>query len=309
MALQLTINDIAAARIGLYGYFSLGLEEQEASYQQYIGGTINSKQAYEEVRYHAGLGLFKPRVEGDQIAVDDMPRRFTYRIYPIIHSLAIKHSSQVRMKDFYGIIKKQAPLMSKSAMATRNIMATNAFVNFAFPGGSSVGPDTLTIYNSSHTTVGATVQSNYGTDSISYTAIASAITNVRKQLLDRDDLPRPMKGGWNLWCGFNNEEPANRILNSMQVAGTNANDTSKWARDNIKNIVVDPYIGYLTTSTANAWGLLPAAKDENPFREMIIEGYRSEMQYDIFTDSWITAMHFENVFAPFGWQGTYANKP
>lgn len=309
MIIQHTQQDLAAYRVGLYGYFNLGLEEQMDTTGIYVGKTIKSKQAYEDFRFHAGVGLFPVRNEGENIFMDDIPKRFSFRVTPVIRSLGLAHTGQAEYKDMYGFIRGQGPMLAKAAQATKNLMACDTFFNKAFPGGTSVGPDGLTIFNTSHTTTGAAVQSNYGTSMLSVYSLEDALQSVNDQRSDRDSLPTDINGGFKLVVGTRLEALAYRVVNSTQIAGSNANDTNAWVNGRIKSIERDKFVNYGMSTLQNAWALVPAMKSENPFIELFIKDYSFEVDHIKRNDSVAFYSQFENVYAPIGWRGTFGSKP
>lgn len=301
--------NIDLARIGLNSLINLGLEKMDPQYMNYVGGTIKSKQAFERYGFHAGLGLFQQRDEGDLVSIDSVPQRFRFNIYPVIHSTGIKYSKQAEQKDIYGFIKGQAPMISQSANATLNLLAANTYMNLAFPGGSSVGPDGLTIFNSAHTTVGGSTQSNVGTAPMSYFALEDALTAIRTQTLDRDDMPRQVRGGFDLVCTPYNVAAAIRAVESSQISGTNANDTSKFVSTRINKVWDDQWVGYQMTSMRLAWALIPSAANENGNRFLQVDGLRTHVEYTGQNDTTAMFAHMENAFVNLGWQGMYGSKP
>ena len=303
----LTLNDLA--RVGFYALINKGLESTDPMYQRYIAGTIKSRQAFELFAYHGGLGLFQQRDEGDRVKIDSVPQRYRQRVTPIIHSLGLRYTKQAEYKDIMDFIKSQGPMVAQAANATMNVQATNFFMNYAFPGGSSFSPDGVTIFNSAHPTVGATTVSNLGTSVISYFALEEALTSIANQILDREDLPRIVNGGFKLFTTPTNNAAAVRAVNSIQVAGTNANDTSEYVGKKIKQIIEDPYIGWQMPSMRLAWALIPAAQNENPHRFMQIEGLRTHVEYKGEDDTTSMYAHYENTFFTMGYQGTFGSKP
>lgn len=300
--------NIDYARIGLNQLINLGLEQQDPQHMNYVGGTIKSRQAFERYGFHAGLGLMQQRDEGDLVKLDSVPNRFRFNIYPVIHSTGIKYTKQAEQKDIYSFIKSQAPMISQSANATLNLMAANAFMNLAFPGGSSVGPDGLTLFNSAHTTVSGT-QSNVGTAPMSYFALEDALTAIRTQTLDRDDIPRVVRGGFQLVCTPYNIAAATRAIESSQIAGTNANDTSKFVSTRINKVWDDQWIGWQMPSMRLAWALIPSAANENGNRFLLVDGLRTHVEYQGQTDTTSMFAHMENAMVNLGWQGMYGSKP
>jgi len=307
--IQTVQANVDLARVGLHMLINLGLKNIQPQYMEYVGETVQTKQAFERFAAHAGVGLFQQRNEGDLVKIDTPAQRWRFNVYPVIHSLGLKWTKQSEFKDMYGFIKGQAPMIAQAAVATQNLSATNTFMNLAFPGGSSLGPDGLTLFNTAHTTLGTSVQSNAGTAPISYFALEDALTNIRAQTLDRDDIPRQLLGGHKLICTPYNEAAAIRAVESSQIAGTNANDTSKYVSQRIKSVWADQYIGYQMSSMRLAWALIPANSAENGNRMLQVEGLRTHVEYKGENDIYMMFAHYENAFFNLGWQGTWGSKP
>lgn len=307
--IQHTQQDLLAYRVGLYGYFNLGLEEQVDTTGIYVGKQIKSKQAFEQFRYHAGPGLFPVRNEGERVFIDDVPKRYTFTVTPIIHSLGLAHTNEAEYKDLYNFIRQQGGWLAKSAVATKNLMAADTFMNKAFPGGTTLGGDGVTLFSSSHTTTSATVQSNYGTSAMSTFALEDAIQQINDQRSDRDLLPTHVEGGFKLVTGPRIEALTHRVVKSTQIAGSNANDTNDWLSGRIKQIRVDKFINYGMTTMQNAWALIPAMDKENPLIELFIKDYSFVADELKRTNSIAFYAHFENLFAAPYWRGCFGSKP
>lgn len=309
MVFQHTQQDQLAYHAGLYGYYSLGMMEQEDTTGIYMPKTITSKQAYEDFRYHAGPGYMPIREEGEEIEVDDIPKRFTFRVTPVIHSMGLGHTTQAAYKDVYGFIRSQATMLAESTQITKNLMAADTFMNKAFPAGTSTGPDGKTLFASDHTTASTDTQSNYGTSTLSTFSLEAAIQAIRDQRTDRDAAPANITGKLKLVTGPLLAAQAYRVVKSIQIAGSNANDTNSWVTGNIGEIEQDPHINYGMTTMAQAWALFTMNPKWMKNIELFIQPYRTVIDDVKKIDSTIMYAHFENLYAHLGWKGTYGNKP
>lgn len=309
MNIQHTQQDLLAYHAGLYAYLNYGIEQATDTTMQYGLSVIKSKQAYEDFRMHGGVGMFPVRQEGAQIFMDNVPKRFSFRVFPVIHSMGLGYTKQAEFKDVYGFIKSQGPMMGKAAVLTKNYMAALAFMNNAFPGGSSTGPDGLTLFNANHTTVGATVQNNYDTSLLSPFALENALQKIDAQTTDRDDLPNDIQGKFTLMTGTLNNAQAFRIVKSDKLAGSNVNDTNEYLQGRIGSIKLDKFINYGMTTMANAWALFPENKNENKLIELFIQDYRVVVDELKSVDSLAMYGHFENLYTFLDWKGTWGSKP
>jgi hypothetical protein len=309
MVIQHTQQDLTLYHIGLYGLYNLGLEEQEDTTGIYNPKVIRSKQAYEDFKFTGGVGYVPIREEGEEIEMDDIPKRFTFRVTPVIHSMGLGRTTQAAYKDVYGFIAKQANDLAEATQITKNLMACDTYMNKAFPGGTSLGPDGKTLFASDHTTVGTDTQSNYGTSTLGPTALETAIQAIRDQRTDRDLMPANITGKFKLVTGPLLNAQAYRVVKSIQIAGSNANDTNAWITGNIGSIEVDPHVNYGMTTMAQAWALFTMNPKWMKNIELFIQPYRTVMDDLKKIDSTATYVHFENLYSHLGWKGTYGNKP
>ena len=307
--MYVTPMQIELHREGLLMVINNGVKNAPSTYSDYTGGkVINSKQAYEEAVRHAGLGTFVQRDEAGLIEYDSPVMQGKVRWYPVLRSLGIKYSHQSKHRDLYGFVESQGKMLANSAVITMNLMGANYFFALAFPGGSSLTPDGVTIFNSAHPQTGTLTQSNFGTNPVSYLALEDGIQKIRGQVGDRG-LPRYIQGGWNLMCTYANEGACQRAVYSSQISGSNANDTSKFVNTNIKKVTADPFVGVNDSTLLSCWTLIPSDKEENPFAYLSAEGVRTTSWYDGETDTLKFAAHMEGVMLSTGYLGTFGSHP
>lgn len=291
-------------REGLLKLINDGIKEIPATYSKIAPTTVTSKQAFEEIQTHGGLGLFQNFNEAEGVAYDAIVPRFSKRYTPILRSLGVKYTKQSQQKDLYGFIKSIAPMMADSAVATLNLLACNV-LNFGFSSTLMAAPDGQALFSSSHPIAQgtSTTDSNYVTDTLSGLALENAIQQVRQVKGDRG-IPKYFRGGFNLVVGPLNEGIAIRSVRSFGLQGTSDNDTNSFVNSSIKEIVVDQFIGYNMSGASYRWFLIPSDAKDNPIFQLQVQGIETDMDKDIDGQSIKMVATFETLFDVLGWRGT-----
>ena len=293
-------------REGLLKLINDGVENVPATWNKICPNTIKSRQAYEEIQTWAGLGFFQNMDEAFGITYDNVVPRYTKRYYPIIRTLGVKHSKQSAQKDLYSFVKAQAPLLSQSAVATMNFLACNV-LNLGFSSTTMASPDGVALFSASHTLVGSQTDSNLITQSLSGTSLENALQIAMAHKGDRG-IPKYYQGGFKLAVGPGLAGLATRSVKSVQLAGTNDNDTNEFVSGMIKEIIVDQMLGFDNTSLANYWYLIPAAPQDNPLFYMEVSPMAVETDYEIDYQVTKFAASFECLFDNLGWRGLVASQ-
>lgn len=291
-------------REGLWKLINDGIEGQSATWQQIVPNVVKTKQAYEEIQTHAGLGFFQNFSETQGVTYDTPVPRFTKRYTPIIRTLGVKHTKQTAQKDLYGFVKKLGPMVADSAVATLNLLAANV-LNNGFSSTLMPSPDGAALFSASHTIIqNGTVDSNLGSTALSGLALETAIQAVMNQKTDRG-IPRYFNGGFNLIVGPSLAGIATRAVESVGLQGTTDNDTNSFVRGSIRKIVVDPLIGFGGNGTQYSWFLVPADAKSNPLFKMDVVGLETATDYDIdhMVNKYVAS--FETLFDNLGWRGLY----
>jgi len=293
-------------REGLLKLINDGIMNVPATFKSIVPNTINSRQAYEQIQTHAGLGLFQNFNEAEGVSYDSIVPRFTKTYTPILRSLGLKHTKQSAQKDLYSFIKTFAPMISESAVATRNLLACNV-LNLGFSSTTMASPDGVALFSASHPIIQyGTTSSNYGTDSLSGLALESAIQTVRDTKTDRG-LPKYYRGGFNLVVGPLNEGIAHRAVKSVGLQGTANNDTNTYVSSNIKEIIPDQMVGFNMSSAAYKWFLVPVSAQDNPLVEISVAAMSTDTDYDIDFQTTKFVASFETLYDCLGWRGLYGS--
>lgn len=292
-------------REGLWKLINDGIENINATWSQIVPNTIKSKQAYEEIQTHAGLGFFQAFTESNGVTYDTPVPRFTKRYIPVIRTLGVKHTKQAEQKDLYGFIKKLGPMMADSAVATLNLLAANV-LNLGF--STMTSPDGQPLFSASHPLIqNGSVDSNLGSAALSGLALEAAIQNIMNQKTDRG-IPRYFMGGFKLVVNPALAGVATRAVESVGLQGTADNDTNAFVRGSIRSRVVDPLIGFGGNGTQYSWFLIPAEAKDSPLFRMDVQPLTTDTDYDIDHMVYKYVASFETLFDNFGWRGLYGSQ-
>jgi hypothetical protein len=294
-------------REGLLKLINDGIENVPATWKDIAPNTIKSKQAYEELLTHSGLGFFQNMDEAEGVTYDQVQTAYTKRYTPIIRTLGVKHTRQSRQKDLYGFVKAQAPMLSEAAVATLNLLSCNV-LNLGF-GGGTTSPDGQALFSTAHPLPGVgTTDSNLLTQALSGLALENALQVAMSHKGDRG-IPKYYRGGFHLVVGPSLAGIANRAVNSVQLQGTSDNDTNSFVRGMIKKApIVDQLVGFELPSMANNWYLLPAAPKDNPIFYMEVQPMMVDTDFDV--DFLVTkyVASFECLFDVMNWRGTVGSQ-
>ena len=294
-------------REGLLKLINDGIEQVPQTYRKIVPNTITSKQAYEQIQTWSGFGFFQPMTEAQGVTYDSVIPGYTKTYTPVIRTLGVKHTRQSLQKDLYGFVKSMAPLLAKSAVATKNLLAAN-ILNLGFSAATMASPDGAALFSASHPIKqNGTTQSNLGADALSGLALEAAIQSVYAQKGDRG-IPKYFTGGLKLVVGPALYGLATRAVESSGLQGTSDNDTNKFVSGAIREIVMEQFIGFGSTTMDYYWFLLPADSSENPLIEIEVQGLKTDTDYDMDFQATKFAASFECVFDNLGWRGLYASQ-
>lgn len=303
----LTDQEIAYFREGLMKLTNEGIQDAEATYKDITPNEFGSKQAYEIMRTHGGLGLLATRREGQRVVFDSPVGGTEQRIYPILMALGVKYSKQSKYKDMYGFIKGMAPLLAESAIETLNKQVADVF-NLGFSGGGFLSPDGQPLFSASHPIKTGGTQSNLGSVSIGSVTLGDAIAAVNAQVGPRN-IPKHQRHGLKLVHGTLLEPDVVRAVESDRLAGTSDNDTNAYVKRKIKQVVCEDYIGFGQSGMEDMWALIPADAKKNPIFVMKVQGFEMDSDKDITRGEIIYVGEKEDAVGVTTHLGTWASNP
>ena len=304
MATYVTQEMLLIHREGLMKLINDGVEGAPSTWKLITPRVISSRQAYEQVQTHAGLGFFEPMDEVGGVTYDAAIPRYSKTYTPIVRTLGVKFSKQSRQKDLYGFIKAMGPMLAEAAVVTMNLMAAN-LINLGFGGGTTC-PDGQAQFSAAHPLTTLSTYSNLGTSPLSGQALEDALQSVLAQVGDRG-IPKYYPAGFKLVVGPLQSAIATRAVRSQGLQGTTDNDTNEFVSGLIKNVVVEQMIGFNQPSLIDAWALLPADEKNNPFFYIQVQGIETDVDKSIDFQEIKYVSDFEGTFDTWGWRGTFGS--
>ncbi len=288
-------------REGLLKLINDGIDKIPATWKELVPNVIKSKQSFEEIQTHAGLGFFQTMDEAEGVSYDAVVPRYTKRYTPVIRTLGIKHSRQSAQKDLYGFVKSQAPMLAESAVATMNLLAANIY-NLGF-GGGTTSPDGVALFSTAHPLAnGLPNESNLITQALSGLSLENALQIAMSHKGERG-IPKYYRGGFKLAVGPGLAGIATRAVESVGLQGTSDNDTNAFVKGMVKGVIVDQLIGFGQPVLSQNWFLLPADAKDNQAFCLEAQGVSTDTDYDMDYQVTKFAASFEVVFDVLGWRG------
>lgn len=144
-----------------------------------------STRSIEQTTEVTGFGQFVVVPESEPTRYDDPLPGFNKTYIPAQYSLGFKVSRIAQDDDKFGVIRKLATELGRSAKETIEVTAASVF-NTGFT--SSVGPDGQALFSTAHPLVGGGTQTNklsYATDP-DVTSIQLALTDMRQTVDHRN---------------------------------------------------------------------------------------------------------------------------
>jgi phage major head subunit gpT-like protein len=138
-----------------------------------------SSRSIEQTTEVTGFGLFQTVPENDNTRYDDPLPGFNKTYNHAQYSLGFKVSKIAQDDDKFGVIKKLATELGRSAKETIEVTAASVW-NLGFT--AAVGPDGQSLFSTAHPLVGGGVQTNrlaYASDP-DVTSLQLALTDMRK---------------------------------------------------------------------------------------------------------------------------------
>lgn len=309
----LSATDERRCRVGLRMLLNQGVDEdQESTHQRLSTRMITSQQAYEEVLTHSGLSMFGRKNENQKARMDEARSRHTKRYRGIVFELGVEYSEQAKYKDVYGFVRSHGKMMSAAAKVTRNFSAASCLV-LGFSGGGKTSIDGQPVFSATHDNANGTLQSNVGSVDLSATELQTALGLLASQLGDRG-LPMSNKARKHkLIVSPVKVGDATGIVYSNLLAGTADNNTNKYIRERITEVIDEDYIGWddgtLDSALQDQWFLMPAEADKNPLFCMRVKDFETRMQQDVRTGNYIMVARFEELWDWLDWRNTWASNP
>lgn len=185
-----------------------------------------SSRAIEQTTEVTGFGQFAVVPEGDNTRYDEPLPGFNKTYVHAQYSMGFKCSKVAMDDDKFGVVKKLATELGRSAKETKEVTCANVF-NTGFT--STTGPDGKSLFATDHPLVGGGVQTNrlsYATDP-DVTSIQLALTDMRQAVDHRGKKLRipPKKAifpaalefvGAELLGGNDRADTANRTINAFR---------------------------------------------------------------------------------------------
>ena len=186
----------------------------------------SSSRSIEQTTEVTGFGQFAVVPENDRTVYDDPLPAFNKTYLHTQYSLGFRVSRIAQDDDKFGVVRKLASELGKSAKETKEVTCANVF-NTGFT--SATGPDGVSLFNTAHPLVGGGVQTNrlsYASDP-DVTSMQLALTDMRQTLDHRGKKLRipPKKAifptalefvGAELLGGTDRPDTANRAINAFK---------------------------------------------------------------------------------------------
>lgn len=141
-----------------------------------------SDMAYEEVVGWAGLGLFPAKSEGDAITYDTESQGYVTRYVHTTYGLGFVVTEEAFEDDLYNVVaQRRSRRLAYSAASTLNTLGAAAYNNAT----GWTGGDGVSLLNDSHPNVSGGTWDNLSSNTMSESALESAVIAIRKWTDDR----------------------------------------------------------------------------------------------------------------------------
>lgn len=190
----------------------------------------SSSRSIEQTTEVTGFGQFAVVAEGSTTRYDEPLPGFNKTYVHAQYGLGFKVSKVAMDDDKFGVVRKLATELGRSAKETREVGAASVFnLGFAADTGYVTGPDGQPLFSTAHPLVGGGTQTNklvYPTDP-DVTSIQLALTDMRQTLDHRGKrlriptkkaiFPAPMEFiAAELLGGTDRPDTANRTINAFR---------------------------------------------------------------------------------------------
>jgi hypothetical protein len=310
--MAITQATLGAGRVGLKALFAMEAAKVEMQYIDVVQRVDHTTQTAEVYKQYIGLGPSDATPEGNEVIFDDLAPLYVLAVKPILYSKGIKMSVQTSYTDQYKKFKNLTPELAKTFIQRRNLNVAD-LDNSGFTD-TTKGMNSEPLYSASHNlgnnymynrpiAVGTTAGASPTTVDLAFSPLMLewAWKDIRRQVSARN-LPMMLTGKLDIKVPPELFMQASRALKSIQLAGTNANDTNKEIQDRFNAPKV---IDYYTSATA--WFLKSSNVDEHGLF------FLEQMPYDVemlprdrfLQDQWVAYESWAfGWFKPYGVWGT-----
>lgn len=270
---------------GLFALMNSAYAQRPTFYNR-VSTVKNSKKAYEEAAYFAGLGLYTEKPEGENISYDDFipgpMKRWTHKTF----GLGIRITQEMIDDCLYSDVPTEMADMSKqlgkTAQDTLEVLVNDMY-NSGIVTTTHTAGDGLAVFSASHVSLIGSTWSNLSGSSaaLSSTSLRAALLALENTTDDRglQQVITPKM----LMVPPALEYTARELLNSSYVP-ENANNAINPIQSRSLELLVNPF---LTSTTA--WYLL---SDNNP----IITFMRQKPKFEQDGDFDSGDMRFKGTF-------------
>ena len=238
---------------GLFSFMTSSFKERKPYYST-VSTIKNSKRAYEESAYYAGLGLLTEKPEGEGITYDDFIQGPTKRWVHKTYALGCRITEEMIEDSLYPDIPTEMSDMTKE-LGRSSRETIEVLVHDLYNGTTKTAGDGLAIFSNSHTKLGGGTWSNLLTPAADLAAasLKQAILNVENTTDDRGK-QQVIKPRY-LLIPPDLEFTARELLNSSYDPESANNAINSLQSRNLQ-MIVDPYL-----TDADTWFLLA---EKNP---------------------------------------------
>lgn len=286
MSYNLIAQHAELARVGVDTFMPKYMKNQPRHYRHVGYQTINEKQQFHRMYQEGDFPLAAPVNEASPITPVNFWTGNNKDYYWVKYGLGWRTSDEALSTDRYGVTDRAAAKMAQAMEDTKDSLSAGLFNNCTSTAAAYVGPDGVAMLSSAHPVNGAT-WSNRGVTSSSTDADLSVVT--LEQALQaamynprsRENNPASVMGKFNLFVHPDNLGLAKRLVTTIQgLPQTNDNDVN-WAGGQIRACYANPWF-----TDADAWFLVAADQQDNPFRMIVHGGAMSEKERFAQTQEW-----------------------
>lgn len=206
----------------------------------------------------------------------------------------------------YGQMKKMAKALARAGRAKVEKDAITVLTNgFEGDSGAFKGRDKKELFHSAHTLVDSVKTcSNIVEGALSRETLKEGLKLMRTQLDEAGNLIQ-MKAT-KLIIPPALEDEARRILHSVQIDGTNNNDTNEYLKSAGLEIVVMDYLGEEAGGSDTMWFLQDGSRHELNFFWRVKPEFKNEEDFDTFVAKYRGYMRYSYGFSD--WRGMVGSK-
>ena len=303
--MAMLVDSLSIARKNINDLFFIEAEKIDPQYKDVVGKIRYTTQAFEQYKQLKPLSPAAQTAEGEEAVEDDWTPLFIQNFYPILYTKMIRYSELFDFTNQYKDIISKQDQFAQAFMNARNQAGAN-LDNLGFTS-TTYGMNAEALYSATHSMgglTGANIPVVPGTTTplnlaFGPLALEQAMYEIRRQKSPTGQ-PMMLTGNLLLKVPPELEGVANRVVNSVNLQGTNNNDTNDWIRRRIEVAVNDYY------TSATAWFL---RMKDSAFHKLFC---LNQLPYKVDQLAMDSAMTFKWVCREsyiFGWEdwhGTWA---